>query len=119
MSFGIYADNTNRKQRQQFNNIDENPGRCSGYPCRIFSYMGSGGLTLVDQRKEQDRYFENGIEAVTYNSVDECVAKIEYYLEHEEERNWIAQAGHIRYLKDHTIEKRMQKVLQEVMRNEK
>lgn len=114
LSFGIYADNIKHYGEQQFNNIDEVPGRCGGYPCRIFSYMGSGGFTLADQRKEQDRYFENGIEAVTYNSVDECVAKIEYYLEHEEERNRIAQAGHERYLKDHTIEIRMKRVLEAV-----
>ena len=114
LSFGIYADNVDYYSEKDLENIDGVFNRCWGYPCRIFSYMGSGGFTLADQRKEACRYFEEGVEAITYNSIDECIEKIEYYLEHEEEREKIAEAGHKRYLKDHTIETRMKKVLEAI-----
>lgn len=114
LSFGIFADNVDHYSEEDLKNIDAVSGRSWGYPCRIFSYVGSGGFTLADKRKEIDRYFEDGSEIVLYNSVDECIEKIEYYLEHEKERETIAKKGHERYLKDHTIEIRMQKVLEAI-----
>lgn len=113
--FGMYADNIDQYSEGQLKDIDGQPERSAGHACRIFSYLGSGGFTLVDRRMENDRYFREGVEAASYNSVDECAEKIRYYLEHNDEREAIAKAGNERYLKDHTIEIRMKRVLEAVM----
>jgi len=109
--FGIYADSINHYSEKDLENIDETLGRSSGYPCRIFSYAGSGSLVLADRRKEGNRYFSEDNEFVVYNSIKECIEKIEYYLMNEKEREEISDRGYKRYLVDHTIEVRMQKVL--------
>lgn len=127
LSFGIYADGMNHyseAQLQEINksqlevDIEGNPQlkeRNAGYPCRIFSYLGSGGFTLADRRDEQDRFFKDGEEAVSYNSVDECAAKIKHFLVFEKERERIAEAGYERYLAEHIIEKKMERVMAAVL----
>jgi spore maturation protein CgeB len=112
--FGIYADDINHYSEKELEDIDGTPGRSGAYPCRIFSYAGSGSLVLADKRKEGDRHFLEDNEFVVYNSVKECIEKIEYYLLHEQEREEIADKGYKRYLKDHTIEIRMKKILEAV-----
>jgi hypothetical protein len=47
-----------------------------------------------------------GEELVTYQSVDDCVEKVRWYLSHEDERERVAQAGRARALADHTWENR-------------
>jgi len=51
-----------------------------------------------------------GKEVETYDSIDECIDKIKYYLLNEEEREKIAKAGQVRTLKEHTYEKRIEKL---------
>jgi spore maturation protein CgeB len=55
--------------------------------------------------------FELGKEAVAYQSPQECVDLIRYYLEHEHEREAIAQAGQKRTLQDHTYYQRVQELV--------
>ncbi len=38
--------------------------------------------------------FRPGVDCVIYESIEDAVAKAEYYLEHEEERQEIAHNGH-------------------------
>jgi hypothetical protein len=45
-------------------------------------------------------------EVVAWNSLDELVAKIRYYLDHPQEAERVREAGHRRALRDHTWEKR-------------
>jgi len=113
--FGSFADAMDHYSEEDLKNIDSTLGRSGGYPCRFSSFAGSGEFILADKRKETNRYFEEGSEIVTYNSIDECVEKIEYFLSYDEEREKIAKAGHERYLKDHTIDIRIQKVLETIM----
>jgi spore maturation protein CgeB len=52
--------------------------------------------------------FEPGKELVAYRSPEECLELVQYYLEHDEERNVIARAGQARTLHEHTYSHRMQ-----------
>ena len=54
--------------------------------------------------------FEVNREIVTYHSNEELLEKINYYLNHEEERRKIAEAGQRRTLKDHTYTVRMREL---------
>jgi len=77
---------------------------------RLFEATGVGSFLLTDNLPGIDELFEVGKEVETYDSIDECIDKIKYYLLNEEEREKIAKAGQIRTLRDHTYEKRVQKL---------
>jgi spore maturation protein CgeB len=46
--------------------------------------------------------FEPGKEIVAYRLAEECVEMVQYYLEHDKEREALARAGQQRTLWDHT-----------------
>lgn len=65
----------------------------SGIPLRVLDIMACGGFALTNRQPEITEYFEDGREVVTFGSLEECLDKIGYYLEHDEERRMIAAAG--------------------------
>jgi glycosyltransferase involved in cell wall biosynthesis len=85
---------------------------------RLFETTGVGSFLLTDNLPGIDELFEVGKEVETYDSIDECVDKIKYYLLNEEERENIAKAGQIRTLRDHTYEKRIEKLFEFFVRYE-
>lgn len=74
---------------------------------RLFEATGAGALLLTDDAEVLDRLFDPGREVVTYADADDLAEKIAYYLEHEDERAGIAEAGRERTLRDHTWDVRM------------
>ncbi len=77
---------------------------------RNFEVPGCGGFLLSGPARNLEEYFEIGKEVVFYKDPDDLVEKVRYYLEHEDEREAIAQAGYERVLRDHTYEKRFQEI---------
>ena len=65
----------------------------SGIPLRVLDIMACGGFVMTNRQPEITEYFEDGREVVIFGSVEECLDKIGYYLEHDEERRMIAVAG--------------------------
>lgn len=65
----------------------------SGIPLRVLDIMACGGFVLSNWQPEIAENFEEGVEIVTFDSLDDCLHKIEYYLTHEEERKRIARNG--------------------------
>lgn len=65
----------------------------SGTPLRVLDIMACGGFVLSNWQPEISEYFEEGAEIVTFDSLEDCLDKIEYYLIHEEERRQIAANG--------------------------
>lgn len=65
----------------------------SGVPLRVLDIMACGGFVLSNWQPEIAEYFEDGVEIVTYDSLDDGLRKIAYYLTHEEERRQIAENG--------------------------
>jgi spore maturation protein CgeB len=63
---------------------------------RTFEIPACGAFMLMERTQEQQKIFNEGVEAEYFGSIDEAVEKIKYYLTHEEERKQIAQAGHQR-----------------------
>lgn len=61
---------------------------------RDFKIMGSGGFLLTQWYRGIEEYMNIGVEMDCYKSIDECLDKVKYYLEHEEEREKIAQTGY-------------------------
>jgi spore maturation protein CgeB len=75
---------------------------------RLFEATGVGTLLITDWKANLHEMFDLGKEVVAYRSSEECAEMVQYYLEHDEEREAIARAGQQRTLRDHTYYKRMQ-----------
>jgi len=61
---------------------------------RDYRVIASGGFLLTEHVLDCELLFKPGIEIATYTTADDCVDKIRYYLEHEEERKVIQDAGY-------------------------
>jgi spore maturation protein CgeB len=75
---------------------------------RLFEATGVGTLLVTDWKRNLHEMFEPGKEVICYRTAEECAELIQYYLEHDDEREAIARAGQQRTLHDHTYYNRMQ-----------
>lgn len=60
---------------------------------RMFQLPMNGVLLLSDNAAWLKEIYEPGREAVSYDGTDDLIAKIEHYLQHDDERRAIAAAG--------------------------
>ena len=60
---------------------------------RVFETMLSGALLLEERNDQTARYFEDGVDYVSFGSEQELVDKIRYYLKNDERRAAIAESG--------------------------
>ena len=82
----------------------------SGIPLRALEVMGAGGFLLSNRQPEIEENFTDGADCVMYDSIEDAFSKVQYYLEHEKERQEIAANGHEK-AKEFTYEKQFQKML--------
>jgi hypothetical protein len=78
----------------------------AGANMRLFEACGVGTCQLVDARDEVLDAYETDREIVTYRSIDECIEKARWLLEHPADCARIGQAGQARTLRDHTVQER-------------
>lgn len=79
----------------------------SGIPLRVFDIMGCGGFLLTNYQADMFEWFEPDKDFVYYTDYDDLLAKIDYYLVHDTEREEIARNGYEKIKKNHTYEKRI------------
>jgi hypothetical protein len=70
---------------------------------RLFEATGMGACLLTDNKRNLSELFKPGVEVVTYDDLDDAVEKVAYLLEHDDERQAIAQAGQRRTARDHSF----------------
>lgn len=73
---------------------------------RLFEATGMGCLLVTDWLPDLHELFEPEKEVITFRSVEECVTKVRWYLDHDAERRRIAEAGQARTMRDHSYERR-------------
>ena len=73
---------------------------------RMFEVTGLGRCLLTDKGSNLASLFEEGVEMVTYSSLDEAIENAQYLLENDSVRVEIAKAGQKRTLKEHTLKHR-------------
>jgi hypothetical protein len=78
---------------------------------RNFEIMGTGSLNLTEYVPSMEDLFQDGVNVAWYKTLDEAVDKARYYVAHEDEREKIAQAGYDLVLSKHTIDHRVNKML--------
>ena len=79
----------------------------SGIPLRALDIMGAGGFLLSSFQAELMEHFQNGKECVMYNSLEDAIAKVQYYILHKEKREAIAAAGQEKIRRDFRYEDRI------------
>ena len=83
----------------------------TGLPLRIFDVLGCGGFLITNYQTELTDYFSIGTELECYTSEDDLLAKVEYYLSHEKDREEIAQNGFEAIKKYHNYPERLLQML--------
>ena len=66
----------------------------TGIPLRVFDVLACQGFLITNFQAEIPEYFEDGVDLVIYDSIPDLLNKIDYYLDHEEERLQIAKNGY-------------------------
>lgn len=79
---------------------------------RLYEATGMGAMLITDMKDNLGEIFEIGKEIETYSFAEELIEKIQYYSQHEKERERIARAGQERTIKDHNYQKRMRELLE-------
>jgi spore maturation protein CgeB len=73
---------------------------------RTFEVPGSGGFLLTDRVPHLEDFLTSGKEIGTFEDTDDLVAKVRWWLEHEDERAAVAEAGYARVRAEHTYDHR-------------
>lgn len=66
----------------------------SGIPLRALDILGCGGVLLSNYQPELAEYFQDGIDVIMYESIEDALEKADYYLKNEQIRTEIARRGY-------------------------
>ena len=81
---------------------------------RTFEVPGAGGFFLSETAPDLQKYFDVEREIVTFETADDLVTQVHYFLNHSDERDKIAKAEHARVVASHTYEQRFSDILPQV-----
>jgi len=77
---------------------------------RLFEATGVGSCLLTDWKENLPTLFEPDVEIITYRSLEECVEKAKWLIQHPEKRREIALAGQRRTLSEHNFANRAEQL---------
>jgi glycosyltransferase involved in cell wall biosynthesis len=84
-----------------------------GHVMRSFELPACGAFMLAERTEEHQEFFREGEEVGYFNSPAELVEKVRYYLEHDGERQRMAEAAYRRVTTGgHTYAHRLQQILE-------
>ena len=83
----------------------------SGIPLRAIDIMAAGGFLLTNYQPDLLRHFTPGEDFVYFESKEDLLQKIDYYLNHDDERAQIAQNGQKKIAANHTYKHRLKEIL--------
>lgn len=90
------------------------PMEFGGLNARAFEVAGCGGFQIITHSDAVAKHFEIGKEIETFHDLNDLRTKIRYYLDHDNERQTIANAGKVRAHSEHTYEHRLKTLLDTV-----
>ena len=77
----------------------------------MYELASNGVMQVCDNKLWMSRVFEDGKEIVCYETIDEAIEKIEYYLKNEKERIEIAKAAYLRAKNEYSYLHVMREIL--------
>ena len=93
--------------------VDHHAGELDrGLNLRAFELAACGVFQLLQRVPSVGEFFEEGEEIVCFETKEEMLDKIRYYLAHESERRQIAEAARKRVLREHTWAHRVVRMTQ-------
>lgn len=101
--FGLDMYHLIKSSKIVLNNHGDVAGMYAGN-MRLFEATGLGSCLLTDNKTNLTDLFDIDNEIVVYNNNIECVEKIKWLSEHDEERKRIALAGQKKTLEAHTVD---------------
>ena len=104
--FGLDMYEVLRRSKFSFNRHTDALGEQIFGNIRIFEATGVGSCLVTDFTESGRELFEPDHEIVSYSCMDECIEKLTYLMDHEDERAAIAAAGQKRVLGSHTMRHR-------------
>ena len=81
---------------------------------RDFEAPMSAAFYFTGYQEEIKEYYEIDKEIICYDTKEELVDKIKYYLKHQVEADKIKNAGYNRALKDHTWDNRFRELFRKI-----
>ena len=110
--FGSELGNIYRQTKINLN-LNSDPAS-TGFSSRVLQVMGTGSMLLSQYSSDLETLFKNKKELVCFSTLEECKELIEYYLEHDTEREQIAKRGYEKvskqYMWEHIIKTIIDKV---------
>jgi hypothetical protein len=85
-----------------------NRGKYTVGSYRLFELPGNGVMQISDGGEYLETFFERGKEIVGYDTIDELIGKLRYYLDNDLAREKIARAGYERVMRDHRMQHRFE-----------
>ncbi len=70
---------------------------------RLFDLPANGVMQISDGESNLNDFYSVGVEIESYRNIDELIEKVEYFLEHDDERKRIALNGFNRVQRDYKI----------------
>ncbi|MDD6399979.1 MAG: glycosyltransferase, partial [Lachnospiraceae bacterium] len=83
----------------------------SGVPQRIYDILGCGGFLITNYQSEIAELFTPDEDLVMYESHQDLIDKVRYYLANEDERLRIAANGYNKIHEKHTYTQRLSNML--------
>lgn len=98
------------KQRAERNHTPP-PRQIKG---RVFEVPACGGFLLTQPAENLGDYLTPGVDCATFETIDDLVDQVRYYLAHEEERLAAADSGYQRVVNEHTYAKRFEEIFKHI-----
>ena len=83
----------------------------SGIPLRALDILCCGGALLSNYQPELAEYFIDGKDVIMYESIEDALAKADYYLKHEDKRLQIVRNGYQKVTTHFTYPDRISSIL--------
>ena len=87
----------------------------TGIPQRVWDVLACGGFLITNDQPEIHDYFKVGYHLETYKNRQELMEKVNYYLEHDEERIEIARNGYAEVVEKHSVLQRVIAIIKVIM----
>ena len=84
----------------------------SGIPLRALDIMASGGVLLSNYQLELTEYFEDETDVIMYSSMEDAIAKADFYLRHDSLREKIAVSGHKKVVSAFSYPERINRIFE-------
>lgn len=88
-----------------------------GIPLRCFDVLSAGGFLMSNYQDDMDKLFVDGKDYVSFNSIEDMLDKVQYYLLHDEEREVIRKSGEEKAKNHHNFMNRIDEITKVILRS--